>query len=44
VPDEFCRFKREPDKTKIKAALADLKPVPGASLSNAEDTLAVRVK
>ena len=44
LPDEFCRIKREPDKGKIKAALAELKPVPGATLSNAEDTLAIRVK
>ena len=44
LPDEFCRIKREPDKGKIKAALAELKPVPGAALSNAEDTLAIRVK
>jgi hypothetical protein len=44
VPDEFCRFKREPDRTKIKAALAELKPVPGATLTNAEDVLAVRVR
>jgi hypothetical protein len=44
LPDEFCRIKREPDKGKIKAALAELKPVPGATLSNAEDTIAIRVK
>ena len=44
IPDEFCRIKREPDKIKIKAALADLQPVPGAVLSNAEDSLAVRVR
>jgi hypothetical protein len=44
LPDEFCRIKREPDKGKIKAALADFQAVPGATLSNAEDTLAIRVK
>jgi hypothetical protein len=44
VPDEFCRIKREPDKGKIKAALAELKPVPGATLSNAEDVISIRVK
>lgn len=44
VPDEFCRIKREPDKRKIKEELAQFKPVPGATLSNAEDQLAVRIK
>ncbi len=44
LPDEFCRIKREPDKAKIKQALAELKVVPGATLSNAEDTIAIRVK
>lgn len=44
IPDAFCRIKREPDKIKIKAALSEFKPVPGATLSNAEDTLSVRVK
>jgi hypothetical protein len=44
LPDEFCRIKREPDKGKIKAALADFQAVPGATLSNAEDTIAIRVK
>jgi hypothetical protein len=44
LPDEFCRIKREPDKGKIKAALAELKPVPGATLSNAEDVISIRVK
>lgn len=43
IPDELCRYKREPDKTKIKAALLD-GPVPGAELSNAEDILAIRIK
>ncbi len=44
LPDEFCRIKREPDKAKIKQALAELKSVPGAALNNAEDTIAIRVK
>jgi hypothetical protein len=44
LPDEFCRMKREPDRNKIKAALAEFHAVPGATLSNAEDTLAIRVK
>ena len=44
IPDEFCRIKREPNRTKIKDELSQFKPVPGATLSNAEDTLAVRIK
>jgi hypothetical protein len=44
VPDELCRFKREPNKTKIKDELSQFKPVPGATLSNAEDGLTIRVK
>jgi hypothetical protein len=44
LPDELCRIKREPDRAKIKEALADFKPVPGATLSNAEDTFAIRVR
>jgi Siphovirus Gp157 len=44
LPDEFCRIRREPDRAKIKAALADFKAVPGATLSNGEDSLAVRIK
>ena len=44
LPDEFWRVKREPDRQKIKQALSELKPVPGATLTNAEDVLAVRVR
>jgi hypothetical protein len=44
LPDEYCRIKREPDRAKIKQALSEFKPVPGATLSNAEDTFAIRVK
>ena len=44
LPAEFWRVKREPDRQKIKQALAELKPVPGATLTNAEDVLAVRVR
>lgn len=43
LPDEFCRIKREPDKVKIKTGLLD-GAIPGATLSNAEDTLAIRIK
>ncbi len=44
VPDIYCRIRREPDKTKIKAALSEFGDVPGASLSNAEPVLTVRIK
>jgi hypothetical protein len=44
LPDELCRIKREPDRAKIKEALSEFKPVPGATLSNAEDTFAIRVR
>ena len=43
IPDALCRFRREPDKVKIKAALADGE-VNGAALSNAEPTISIRVK
>lgn len=44
IPDEFMRIKKEPDKTLIKTALNNFEDVPGASMSNAEPVLAVRVK
>lgn len=45
IPAEYMRVKKEPDKTLIKAALADgFTNVPGATMSNAEPTLSVRVK
>ena len=44
IPNEYCRIIREPDKIKIKAALLEFKSVAGAALSNAEPTLAVRIK
>lgn len=44
IPLPFCRIKREPDKIKIKAALEAFESVPGASLSNAEPVLTVRIK
>lgn len=43
LPEWFVRVKREPDKTAIKQALKDGQFVPGATLSNAEDVLNVRV-
>jgi hypothetical protein len=44
IPDEFTRIKKEPDKTKIKAALQAHENVNGAALSNAESVLAIIVK
>jgi Siphovirus Gp157 len=44
LPEEFWRIKKEPDKTKIKDALVSAAVVPGASLSNSPDTLAIRIK
>ncbi len=44
IPDAFVRIKREPDKAKIKVALQDGTRVPGTTLSNAEENLAIRTK
>lgn len=44
LPIEMWRFRKEPDKTKIKEAIQDGNPVPGAELSNAEPTLSIRTK
>lgn len=44
IPDEFVRIKREPDKALIKTALNNFEDVPGATMSNVEPVLAVRVK
>lgn len=44
IPDEFMRIKKEPDKTLIKTALNNFEDVPGATMSNVEPVLAVRVK
>ena len=44
LPEHCIRTKREPDKVAIKEQLAGGQAVPGAELSNAEPTLAVRVK
>jgi hypothetical protein len=43
IPDKLCRIIREPKKTEIKEALAQ-GPVAGATLSNAEPVLSIRVK
>lgn len=44
IPDEFMRIKREPDKILLKEALSNFEDVPGATLSNSEQVLSVRVK
>lgn len=44
VPDNLCRIVRSPDLTKIREALNAFETVPGAELSNAEPTLAIRIK
>ena len=43
IPDEFMRIKKEPDKTKIKAALSAHEWVGGCTLSNAESVLAITI-
>lgn len=44
IPETFIRIKRELDIASIKVALKDGIPVPGATLSNAEETLTIRTK
>jgi Siphovirus Gp157. len=44
IPDDLCRFKREPDKAAIKAKLQSNGHVAGATLSNAEENLAIRTR
>jgi hypothetical protein len=44
IPDELCRIKREPDKTKIKELLLDGQHVEGTVLSNAKPSIAIRTK
>lgn len=43
VPDEFIRIKREVNRAALKDALKAGRFVPGASLSNGTETLAVKV-
>ncbi len=43
IPDVLCKFVRVPDKTAIKAALAE-GPVAGARMSNGGETLSIRTK
>jgi hypothetical protein len=44
LPQEYLRVKYEPDKTRIKEALMLKQEVPGATLSNAEPVVAIKVK
>lgn len=44
VPDEYCRFKREPNKTEIKEAIALGLAINWAALETGEQTLSVRPK
>jgi len=44
LPADCVRIKREPDKHLIASYLKAGQEVPGATLSNSEETLAVRVK
>ena len=44
LPPDCVRIKREPDKIAIKERLSRGEPVPGATLSNSEETLAMRIK
>lgn len=44
IPDNLCRIRREPDKSKIREHLTNGEPVMGAELSNAEPSLSVRTK
>ena len=43
LPEEFVRWKSEPDKTAIKEALSAGQDVPGAALSNGTPTVSLRV-
>jgi hypothetical protein len=44
IPEQFWRVKREPNVSQIKTALKAGQHVPGASLSNAADTLAIFIR
>ena len=44
IPDDYCRIKREPNKTAIRTALEAGEHVPGTVLSNAEPNLTIRTK
>lgn len=44
IPDEYWKYSRDLDRTKIKDALKDGKTVPGFTLSNAAPSLTIRIK
>lgn len=44
VPDEFCKVTRSIDRTKVKDAIKSGRDVPGFTLSNGEQSLAIRIK
>ena len=44
LPDEFCKITREPDRTRIKAALKAGEAVSGFELTNAQPQLTIRTK
>jgi hypothetical protein len=44
LPDELCKISREPDRTKIKAALKDGATVAGFQLSNSPPSITLRIK
>ena len=44
MPDEYWKYSRDLDRTKIKTALKDGKTVPGFALSNAAPSLNIRIK
>lgn len=44
LPDEFCKITRQPDRTRIKAALKAGEAVSGFELTNAQPQLTIRTK
>jgi hypothetical protein len=44
IPDDFMRMRKEPDKTRIKAAMLANENVPGAVLSNGQPSLAISIR
>lgn len=42
LPDEYCRIRREPDKTAILAALQSGRDVPGAILGESQPSLRIK--
>lgn len=44
IPDDYCSFKRTPNKQAIKAVLETGADVPGCCLSNGEPTISIRTR